>query len=66
MVEEYKGKGRVLLGDSAFSSTCTAAELAKVGVYYIGPVKTATKNFPKARLQSVPMSKRGDTYTLRT
>eukprot|EP00961_Rhodomonas_salina_P129726 1746914-Rhodomonas_salina.1 len=35
--ERYQGKGHLLVGDSAFVSVKTAAELKKRGVFFIGP-----------------------------
>jgi hypothetical protein len=44
------GAGRVLIGDSWFASVNTAVNARKIGTYFIGNVKTATRMFPKRAL----------------
>ncbi len=51
LVHSWLGKGHILLADSWFASVETAVALKNVGVDYIGPVKTATRKFPKKFLQ---------------
>lgn len=60
----WHGTGRVVLGDSAFASVTTAIALRKAGLFFTGLVKTATKFFPKAALNLLPLPNRGDTGTL--
>jgi hypothetical protein len=45
-VECWKGSGRVVVADSAFSSVATATALLNLGLYFIGVVKTATRLLP--------------------
>ena len=44
------GSGVICIGDSWFASLKTALALLAIGIVFIGNVKTATKNFPKAVL----------------
>ena len=37
---------RLVVADSAFSSVQTAEELCRIGLRFIGVIKTATKHFP--------------------
>jgi hypothetical protein len=48
---ELTGIGRVLIGDSWFASVKTAVALRNVGTFFVGNVKTATKNFPQKALK---------------
>ncbi|CAG5033168.1 unnamed protein product [Parnassius apollo] len=41
LTEPWRGSGKVIVGDSWFASVKTAVELFKVGLYFIGLVKTA-------------------------
>lgn len=62
--KSWHGTGRVVLGDSAFASVATAVALRKVGIFFLGLVKTATMYFPKLALNQLPLLHRGDTGTL--
>ena len=54
-------------GDARFSSFYTCEELLKRGHHYSGPVKTATKKFPKAALiDTVQQLNRGDSVCATT
>ena len=44
--ENWHGTGRVVAGDSWFTSVKTAEALATKGLYFIGDVKSATKRYP--------------------
>lgn len=46
LTEPWHGTGRIVLGDSWFGSVNTAVQLKKRGLYFIGMVKTATRNYP--------------------
>ena len=46
----YHGSNRVVVGDSWFASLMTAWELFKVGIFFMGIVKTASRCFPKKYL----------------
>lgn len=64
LCERYKGSGRVVVGDSWFASVKTAVALHKWGLYFIGPIKTATRSYPKAFLLAQPLSERGKHFCL--
>ena len=55
----FHGSGRTVCADSAFASVKTAAQLHRVGLRFIGLVKTATKQYPIARLRSHNYPARG-------
>ena len=50
----------LVCADSYFASAAAALELKRIGLKFIGIVKTATKQFPKTYLQTVVMRNRGD------
>lgn len=50
LTEPWFEKSRTIIGDSAFSSVATAEAALKVGLHYLGVVKTASKRYPKAQL----------------
>ena len=50
LCEQFFGSGRVVHADSAFSSFKTTVELLKRGLYFMGIVKTAHTQYPKAHL----------------
>lgn len=52
LVENYFGTGRVVAMDSAFMSVMTATSLMKHGLYSVGMVKTAHREYPKRYLQT--------------
>ena len=57
----WSGSDRTVVADSAFASLKTAEALHKHrGLRFIGLVKTAHKQFPKAWLQKYPYTNRGD------
>ncbi len=64
LVENWFGSGRVVCGDSLFSSFATALELRKKGLYFIGNVKTAHTNFPKQFFKVYQFANRGDSCSL--
>jgi len=51
------GKGKMVVEDSAFGSVRTAIELAQRGSYFVGPVKNASKFYPKKKLQEERLGK---------
>ena len=59
LVEPWYDSGRVICADSYFASVSTAVETARLGLRFIGVVKTATRQFPKAYLSSLPLDSRG-------
>jgi len=52
LTHDFKGSGRTVIGDSAFSSVRTLIALKQRGLYYMGCVKTAHSGFPKKVLES--------------
>ncbi|DAZ99003.1 TPA: hypothetical protein N0F65_011258 [Lagenidium giganteum] len=53
LMEPYIGSGRTVVADSAFASGKTLVQLeAQRGLYFMGIVKTATAEFPKATLKA--------------
>ncbi|KAJ3618142.1 hypothetical protein MTP99_006168 [Tenebrio molitor] len=48
MTRPWHGSGRIVIGDSWFASAKTAIQLHKRGLYFLGIIKTATKNYPIA------------------
>ena len=51
---------RIVCADSYFASVATLVELKRLGFAFIGVVKTATKQFPMAHLQSQELAGRGN------
>lgn len=67
LTHPYAASERTVVADSAFASFKTAeALLTHRGLYFIGLVKTATKQFPKAWLQNHTMINRGEHAVLQT
>jgi hypothetical protein len=61
LLQPWAGKGdRVVCADSYFASVGAAEELEKMGLGFIGVVKTATKRFPTAYLSAIELHNRGD------
>jgi hypothetical protein len=62
LVQPWAGAGdRTVCADSYFASVGAAEELEKMGLGFIGVVKTATKRFPQRYLSSIELQARGDT-----
>jgi hypothetical protein len=49
-----------VIADAAFASWTLAVSLLVRGWHFVGQVKTAHKNFPKATLKNISLPKRGD------
>jgi len=60
LVSPWYNTGRIICADSYFASVATAKEMTRVGLKFIGVVKTATKHFPMQQLSELPMVNRGD------
>jgi hypothetical protein len=61
LLEPWAGQGdRVVCADSYFASVGAAEELEKMGLGFIGVVKTATRRFPQAHLSAIELHNRGD------
>ncbi|XP_069354527.1 piggyBac transposable element-derived protein 3-like [Maniola hyperantus] len=59
LTEPWHGSGRVVVGDSWFASVKTAVELSKVGLYFIGLVKTAHSFYPSSEMATRRPSHKG-------
>jgi hypothetical protein len=59
MRRSWHGSGRIVIGDSWFASAKTAIQLHKRGLYFLGIIKTATKNYPIAEARRRCPSERG-------
>jgi hypothetical protein len=62
LVQPWFNTDRVICADSYFASVQTAKELLRVGLKFIGVVKTATREYPTTLLQGKEMGERGDRY----
>jgi hypothetical protein len=52
LTEDFKGTGRTVVGDSAFSSVRTLVALGRRGLHFMGCVKTAHSGYPKKVLEA--------------
>ncbi|EGZ15938.1 hypothetical protein PHYSODRAFT_509615 [Phytophthora sojae] len=53
LTEKYKGTGRTVVADSAFASVKTLVQLEKkLGLYFMGIVKTASVEYPKCHMKT--------------
>ncbi|KAF4136960.1 Transposase IS4, partial [Phytophthora infestans] len=53
LAQPYAGSGRTVVADSAFASVKTLVQLnSMMGLYFMGMVKTATREYPMAYLKS--------------
>eukprot|EP00977_Amphora_coffeiformis_P024562 scaffold16228_cov210-Amphora_coffeaeformis.AAC.1 len=59
LVAPWARSNRVVVADSYFASVQTEQELFKMGLRFIGVVKTATKGFPMKQLTSAQFGGRG-------
>jgi hypothetical protein len=64
LCKPWFGSGRTALGDSAFASVNTAIACDEKGLFFGGPVKTATALFPMQYLNALPAGTRGSHVTL--
>ena len=53
LVQPWFNSNRTVCADSYFASVSTALELGKLGLRFIGVIKTATKKFPQSYLSSI-------------
>ena len=51
---------RIVCADSYFASVATAAEMKRIGLRFIGVVKTATRQYPMAYLSRLELTERGE------
>lgn len=67
LTSSWHGTGRIVIGDSWFASVKTACELYKRGLYFLGIVKTATRNYPMLEIKRrCPEERGGYTYATST
>ena len=60
LAKAWSGSGRVVVADSAFASVKSAVALRnRLGLFFLGMVKTAHRHFPKKFLQDVTIAERG-------
>ena len=59
LVFPWANTNRIVCADSYFASVTTAEEMTKMGLRFIGTVKTATRKFPMDALQRVEFTSRG-------
>lgn len=64
LVSPWFNTNRIVCADSYFASLATAREMSKLGLKFIGVVKTASKHFPMQWLNAQPMANRGDAIGL--
>lgn len=64
LVKPWAGTSRTVCADSYFASVYTTEMLLKMGLKFIGVVKTATKKFPMSYLSSQELSERGQKVTM--
>jgi Transposase IS4 len=62
LVRPWNNTNRVVCADSYFASVQTAKELLRVGLKFIGCVKTATREFPMAHLQAQELGEKGTRF----
>jgi Transposase IS4 len=60
LVSPWANSDWIVCADSYFASVTAALELKKIGLRFIGVVKTATRRFPMAYLQGLELQKQGD------
>lgn len=60
LVQPWIRSDRIVCADSYFASVATAEEMKRLGLRFIGVVKTATRRFPLRWLSTVELVNRGD------
>ena len=60
LVAPWTNSNRIVCADSYFASVGCCEELKRIGLRFIGVVKTATKRFPMAHLSQIELVNRGD------
>jgi hypothetical protein len=64
LVLSWSGSNRIVCADSYFASVPAALVLRRIGLKFIGVVKTATREFPMAYLERHKLSERGERFGL--
>jgi hypothetical protein len=60
VVFPWSNTDRIVCADSYFASVCAALEMKRIGLRFIGVIKTATRRVPMAYLQGLELQQRGD------
>jgi Transposase IS4 len=60
LVLPWSNLDRTVCADSYFASVAAVIKLKKIGLRFIGVIKTAARRFPMAYLQGLELQKRGD------
>jgi len=60
LVLPWANSGRVVCADSYFSSVGAAIEMTRIGLCFIGVVKTATRGYPMTYLSQIELQNCGD------
>jgi hypothetical protein len=60
LVAPWQGLNRIVCADWYFASVATALELKRLGLRFIGVVKTVTSRFPLKHLSGLELRDRGD------
>lgn len=63
LVRPWAASRRIVCADSYFASVEAAVELRRMGLGFVGVVKTATRGFPMNTLSRLEMAARGDHRT---
>lgn len=64
LVGPWSGSARIVCADSYFASVKTAEALLRMGLKFIGVVKTATRQYPMKYLSGLQLSERGQHVTM--
>jgi hypothetical protein len=64
LTSSVHGTNRTVIGDSAFSSVSTARACNKYGLHFMGIIKTAHKQYPKAILKALSHGRPRGSYKL--
>jgi hypothetical protein len=60
LVMPWAMTNRIVCGDSYFASVGACEEMERIGLWFIGVVKTATRKFPQSFLSALELVNRGD------
>uniref|UniRef100_A0A7S1V4R2 PiggyBac transposable element-derived protein domain-containing protein n=1 Tax=Grammatophora oceanica TaxID=210454 RepID=A0A7S1V4R2_9STRA len=66
LIMPWAHTNRIVCADSCFASVSTAQEMKRLGLRFVGVVKTATKKYPMSYLGSVELQQRDDRHALTT
>ena len=60
LILPWANSDRIVCADSYFASVGAAETLKRIGLRFIGVVKTATKQFPMKHMSEIELENRGD------